>query len=346
MPEYMARKSQKDRNQTQRPFRRPRVIQAFYEPEAGEWQACKDGRGGLPLTLRVSREARAEALKGYTKIFDTYFDLQEDIIFISDPIFCLRKQRNMFLELEWAKLFRNVAVTGDIYHGLADAHRVYPTICSSLAGVLRRFDRLEHFSLALLEDGLDIGHTFNEADELLAFVDEDDDFDDSEEENIEEVQYDDDDVEGAQAITDDDGAAEEIRAEDQEANDRATQQYLDTLDDETLEAMSKRGYFRHTGDIHFDSAYYSDDLWDSWALYRKSLVHEFRREKNKHNDWVRPRFGIVEVKYGLNLVGEFFQILHHNGDYEDQCLEYEAFVEAVGYDSDEKSVEESSDSGA
>jgi hypothetical protein len=40
--------------------------------------------GGLPSIVRVSREARDEALKSYSRIFDAYVNPEEDIIFIGD----------------------------------------------------------------------------------------------------------------------------------------------------------------------------------------------------------------------------------------------------------------------
>jgi hypothetical protein len=64
--------------------RRPRVIQVGYDPRESCWKAWKDGLGGLPSIVRVSREARDEALKSYSRIFDAYVNPEEDIIFIGD----------------------------------------------------------------------------------------------------------------------------------------------------------------------------------------------------------------------------------------------------------------------
>jgi hypothetical protein len=93
---------------------RPRIIQIFYDPIAERWEACKDGRGRLTPMLGVSQEARAEALKRYTEVFDTLFDLQEDTLFTSGPIFSLQestKQRRVLLKMECMQLFKNVALT-------------------------------------------------------------------------------------------------------------------------------------------------------------------------------------------------------------------------------------------
>lgn len=64
--------------------RRPRVIQVGYDPDKSCWKAWKDGLGGLPSIVHVSREAREAALKPYDRIFDAYVDPEEDTIFISD----------------------------------------------------------------------------------------------------------------------------------------------------------------------------------------------------------------------------------------------------------------------
>jgi hypothetical protein len=67
--------------------RRPRVIQIGFDPNESCWKAWKDGAGGLPSIVHVSREARGEALKSYTRIFDAYVDPEEDTIFVSDRSF-------------------------------------------------------------------------------------------------------------------------------------------------------------------------------------------------------------------------------------------------------------------
>ena len=64
--------------------RRPRVIQVGYDPEKSCWKAWRDGLGGLPSIVHVSKEAREEALKPYSRMFDAYIDPEEDTIFLSD----------------------------------------------------------------------------------------------------------------------------------------------------------------------------------------------------------------------------------------------------------------------
>lgn len=104
---------------------RPRVIQVCFVAETQSWRACKDGCGGLPSIGRVSREARMEALKGYSRVFDTYFDFQYDTVFISDPVFTLRKPREAFLSSDFARNIKHVAITEDIYERLCESHDQY-----------------------------------------------------------------------------------------------------------------------------------------------------------------------------------------------------------------------------
>jgi hypothetical protein len=80
----------------------------FYAPEQKVWQACKDGCGGLPSIAHVSREARAEALKGYTKTLDAYIHLKEHTIFISHPVFTIREPRATLMGLEYVKKFEEL----------------------------------------------------------------------------------------------------------------------------------------------------------------------------------------------------------------------------------------------
>jgi len=123
--------------------------------------ACKDGRGGLPSTIGISQEARTAALNGCARVFDTFFDT----IFISDPMFTIRKKRNALLEMGCMTLFKNVAFSSVVHEGLQLAHQKYPTLCNSPAAVLRPFDRLEHFSIIIFEFtpiGSDVDESDNE----------------------------------------------------------------------------------------------------------------------------------------------------------------------------------------
>ena len=133
--------------------RRPRILQVFYAPEQKVWQACKDGCGGLPSIVHVSREARAEALKGYTKTLDAYIHLEEDTIFISDPVFKIREPRATFMGLEYVNKFERIALSSDVYQRLESTFYQYPKLSESPARILRKFEGLKHFTLAVSDDG-------------------------------------------------------------------------------------------------------------------------------------------------------------------------------------------------
>ena len=68
--------------------------------------------------MKISKEARKEALKGYTWAFDTFVDLEEDTIFISDPVFSLRRQRRAFFNAEHTNKLCKIAMSGEVYDGL------------------------------------------------------------------------------------------------------------------------------------------------------------------------------------------------------------------------------------
>ena len=130
-------------------LRRPRTIQVFYNPEKESWQACTDGCGGLPSIIPVSREARTEGLKGYTWFLDTWVDFENDTVFISDPLFSLRKPRRFFMSLEYTSKIKSIAFSSDIFTGLADSNRKYQKLCEPPARILRNLKALEHFTMAL-----------------------------------------------------------------------------------------------------------------------------------------------------------------------------------------------------
>jgi hypothetical protein len=99
--------------------------------------------------IHVSREARAEALKGYTRAFGAYVDLEEDTVFIIDPVFALREPRKAFLDAEHVSKLCKIAITSDIYVGLDEYGVKFPTLCDGPAAILRKLEGLTHFTFAL-----------------------------------------------------------------------------------------------------------------------------------------------------------------------------------------------------
>jgi hypothetical protein len=292
-----------------------------------KWEACSDGRGGLPTTiLGTSQEARSEAIRGYTDVFGTLIDLQKDTIFISDPMFCLKKQRNLLLQMECMKLVKNAAFTTEIFQGLTDSHRYYPRRNDSPAKILRELDGLEHFSLIISEDGIGLEDAFGEGENDEEFME----VEDSENEENEENEP-----------SGDIGSIEEGDVQASVSNPpHSIQNARDEEDEEAFEQMSKRGYFRHTGKIHFESAYESIDYGEDFEIIRSWFLLSLKKEKSLHADWRRPKVSIVEVKYGLNPIGDFHQCLHSNGDHSGGILEHT--FEAESFDSESSFDDDSS----
>jgi 2EXR family len=134
---------------------RPRVIQLFYESSTNTWHAWKYSCGRLPPTRKVSREARKEALKGYTKAFDTYVDFEEDTIFISDPVFVLQKPMRSLLSTKFANRVRHIAIPSETYAGFIESAVKFSGLCYWLTTILRKLKGLAHSTLVLFEDHID-----------------------------------------------------------------------------------------------------------------------------------------------------------------------------------------------
>jgi len=98
---------------------------------------------------------------------------------------------------------------------------------------------------------------------------------------------------------------------------------LSRMERNALEAM--RGYVRQTGDIHFGSAFSSADHWDDANNQKWILMGHFDEEKRKHPEWVRPKLSIVVVKYGLKQLCDFYEPMHHSGDYSDVDTDLEQY---------------------
>ncbi|KAH6664134.1 hypothetical protein B0J14DRAFT_252821 [Halenospora varia] len=298
--------------------RRPRLIQINYNTDKDVWEACEDGCGGLPSVVHVCREARTEALKSYTMVFGKYFDLEQDILFISDLIFTLRRPRSVLMRTEHARQIRNIAFSRDVWLGLVTATVGFRKLCPAPTKVLRGFDHVKHFSLVLLEDGVGFEDDFDGDLDL--------DFDDFDEEDHTEESGEDENVGDDDGIEDgDDDIDVENSEEDDESTDSSYQeqertpviaqdvvpdqanrahshesirqagigisvreQRLAIREEEALEVMSKKGYFRHTGNIHLQSAYQHSDHFDEADDYLEGVINDFDEEKLEHSDWNRP----------------------------------------------------------
>lgn len=265
--------------------------------------------------MHVSREARKEALKGYTRAFDTYVDLEEDTIFISDPVFALREPKQAFLEAEHVKRIHKIAIASDIYDGLGHSASKFPTFYDRPSGILRKLESLTHFTLALAEDGegdiYDSDHSSEDG-----YVDEHDEGRDSGVEDFDTVGIEPSHRDEQAASLDRPAARTEV--ESQEA--QQTHRLLDRLEKEALAAMSN-GYIRHRGNIHFESAIDDADHWDDWHSYLSEMNEHFDEEKVKYPEWVRPKISIMVVKYGLKRLGDFSGPVHYPGDHIGVILE-------------------------
>jgi hypothetical protein len=325
---------------------RTRVIQLFYEATSNTWHACPDNCGGLPPIIHVSQEARKEALKGYTWAFDTYIDLEDDTIVISDPVFTLREPQRAFLNTEHARAMKKFALSSGVYEGLEEVAAAYPTLCLPFPAVLRKLEGLTHFTLAISDDGELTAYDYDsehELDEGYDLTDEEDAGHESEAEDITAI--------GPDQTHDEEDGGNESEAEDITAigpdqthsGDSVVKAYdsqlLAHLEELAFENMSK-GFVRERGDIHFENARTSVDHWEEWGDYVYCMMDHYDEEKKTHPDWVRPKVSIMILRYGLNKLGDYGGPIHIAGDYADTVLEQE-----IEYRFDSDSMDEVVDFG-
>lgn len=275
---------------------RPRVIQIFYNRDRETWHAWKDGCGGLPSVALVCRESFAEALKPYVKIFDTYFHLQYDTLFISDPLFTLRKPRIALMSMESASRITKVALSDEQLHGLNEMHEEFPEPCPAIATVLRDFKSLTKFTLVLSEDA-----AIDDMSSWPSDGNEDSDLDVDDEDGVGDDNSEDSDLELQ-------GREEDLLEDDD------VFRILDHQEEEAMDAMPK-GYFRQVGIIHFQHATTNADHWDSWSYYKEELPALFAQEKESFSKWLIPNICIAVVRYGLFPSHDDVEI-HIRGDYE------------------------------
>ncbi|CAG8949062.1 hypothetical protein HYFRA_00002191 [Hymenoscyphus fraxineus] len=130
-----------------------RIIQVHFLFDKNKWGAETDSATLLDLvpTLVVSREARNETMRAYTKAFGTIIDLEKDTLFISDCMFTYRKTGRMLLDMEYIGQVRNLALREDVVGMLLYLERA--THCMDLSDtlfqVLWKFKKLGHFSIVL-----------------------------------------------------------------------------------------------------------------------------------------------------------------------------------------------------
>lgn len=210
---------------------------------------------------------------------------------------------------EHAQKLRKVAFTSEIYNGLARSSDQFPILCEGPAAVLRGLKGLKHFTLALSEDGA--GFEYSEGDE-----DEGEDEGDGEVEHEDEIDDVGTDAHSAEPSTNNGNAEQEDGADNEETLDENSivRKLLDRLDDEAMEIMTA-GYFRHLGDIHFESASGHSDHWEAWELYRDELEIDCEQEKERFPDWIRPKVSVMAVEYGLRRPGDFGVVIHLLGDH-------------------------------
>lgn len=218
------------------------------------------------------------------------------------------------MDSEYVGKIKRLAFTDDVYMGMKQVYEAFPNLVEGPGAVLLRMGGLSHFSLVLMEDSGDFDDGESEFEEFdfdaegPPTPDGDEDEEDADVENDEEIQDmeeldiedldDHEDASNAGPFSDPDDLPEEGDLEDLEGEEA----WLSHQEREAMERMSK-GYFRHVGDIHFESALHSPDYWDSWYPYFQQVEVDFAEQQTEVPEWKQPLVSIVEIKYGLNYIG-------------------------------------------
>jgi hypothetical protein len=251
-------------------------------------------------------------LKPYRRLLETWVDFEEDTIFISDPMFNIRKPRSKFMDSAYLNSIKRIAFTEDVYFGMKLLYESSPLLVDSQGAIVRKMQGLSHFTLVLMEDGAGFDEDSDEAE--FEFFDEDSPASglDSEEEHDEGTDQDEEQDDQDDGLPGHEGQATELDPvgnEDAMANGETEDENMDEehwLSMQENLAMERlcKGYFRHVGDIHFVSAMHSPDYWDSWYSYLEQVTSDFDEQQLEDPDWSRPMIAIVEVKYGLHYIGQ------------------------------------------
>lgn len=244
-------------------------------------------------------------MKPYQRMFDAYVDPEEDVVFISDPLFTIRKPRHHFMTAESSSQLKRIAFTSEIYNGLAESFEEFPKLCQRPASILRQLKSLTHFTLVLSDEGADFDY------------DEDDDEDEegNEQEGL-NINY----LDIPEGL-----GEEEIELNDDEIDEALEDNFIiekfyGDLEEEAMERMAKE-YFRHVGPIHFESALAHPDHWESWEIYRDEVKSSCEQEKKEFPDWIRPKSAVMAIRYGLLSPGDFLTTIHLMGDHNDDVVE-------------------------
>lgn len=146
---------------------------------------------------------------------------------------------------QYANKLREVAFTSDIYDGLTQSFDQFPGLCEGPATILRGLKGLTHFTLVVSEDGAG----FEYADDEDHEDGEDDDRDEAdgvgEDENVDDTQdiTQADEIDASGSNTGVSNAEPELgdqgEPDDALDDDTIVRQFLDRLDEEAMETMSK-----------------------------------------------------------------------------------------------------------
>jgi hypothetical protein len=181
---------------------------------------------------------------------------------------------------------------------------------------------LSHFTLVLSEDGAGFEYSSEEGNDEVEDQENEDEYaggPDDEENAATLVEPSESDASQHDAAHEPEGVWKS-RHEGTVDEDLIASRFLDRLDEQAMETMSK-GYFRHLGNIHFESAVHHPDHWESWEVYRDELKVSCEQEKGAYPVWIRPKISIMAVEYGLHRPGDFKTKIHLLGDHTDDVLE-------------------------
>ncbi|CAG8981030.1 hypothetical protein HYALB_00008183 [Hymenoscyphus albidus] len=310
-----------------------RIIQVHFLFDENEWGAETDSATLLDLvpTLVVSREARNETMRAYTKAFGTIIDLEKDTLFISDCMFTYRKTGRMLLDMEYIGQVRNLALREDVVGMLL--YLEWATHCvdlfDTLVQVLSKFKKLGHFSIVLTPaDNISAcSDNFGvEAEYMTRGPVEDDQW-----------------YEEFDELDDIDGQSDDvIHDEDYWLYLFDDENYVE-LDEPSLEALKryhvkieKRIFKLHKRDserastelrhtrrlIYPPKAYQYDGRKSQGPRSLRLLIRKlFQHGKRKFPQWMQPSLSLTIVQPGQNTIDDTPPLFHYLGDHDDKVAE-------------------------